>query len=184
MRVRNLLIAALVGAVAAISTIALATQTTTIDTAAAPQGTHFVQGTPTPVCTVGADLSVTCPTQAFELAGVGHTNATADLSVTYSAIVDCFNPGVNPNNPVESHTQTTTNSTSSGLLSPKNGRLTVSPLTATAPTEEQFEALATCPNPNWTAVVRPGSIELVSYTFTVTFEGFTSPYLTITGNDP
>jgi hypothetical protein len=160
---------------------ALATQTTTINYANAPQGTHFVTGTPAPTCTVSG-ATVTC--NAYELAGVGHTNATATLTATYSAIVDCFNPGVNPNNPVESHTQTTTTSTSSGLLSPKNGRLTVPSLSSTAPTAAQFQALATCPNPNWTPVVRPGSIQLVSFTYTVTFEGFAGAFITITGTDP
>jgi hypothetical protein len=165
------------------ASVALATSTTTINFANAPMGTHFVQGTPAPTCTVTA-TTVTCPTEAFELAGVGNTNATATLTAEYSAIVDCFNPGVNPNNPVESHTQTVSVESTSGLLSPKNGRLTISPLTVTAPTAADFQALATCPNPNWTAVVRPGSIELVSFAFTVTFEGFSAPAITITGNDP
>jgi hypothetical protein len=162
---------------------ALADQTLSVNFDNGPGGTHFVQGTPTPECTV-TTTAVTCPTEAFELAGVGNTNATATLSVTYTAIVDCFNPGVNPNNPVESHTQSTTSVTSSGLLSPKNGRLTISPLTSTAPTEADFQALATCPNENWDPVVRPGSITVESFTFTVTFEGFTEPAITITGTDP
>jgi hypothetical protein len=161
---------------------ALAAGVLTVNFDNAPGGTHFVQGTPTPTCSVSG-LTVTCPVEAFELAGVGNTNATATLSVTYSAIVDCNNPAgdTNVNNPIESHTQTTTVSTTSGLLSPKNGRLTVSPLTVAAPTEADFQALATCPNANWTAVVRPGSIQLVSFTFTVTFEGFTEPAITIAG---
>jgi hypothetical protein len=169
--------------VALLAPAALATQTRTENFNNAPGGTHYVQGTPLPECTV-TDLTVTCPTQAFELAGVGNTNATATLSVTYSAIVDCNNPGVNPNNPVESHTQTLSTSTSSGLLSPKNGRLTISPLTSTVPSEADFQAAATCPNENWTPVVRAGSITVVSFTLTVTFEGFTEPAITITGNDP
>src|SRR5215211_3435153 len=149
---------------------AASAETLTVDFSNGPNGAHFVTGTPEPSCTVSG-LTVTCPTAAFELAGVGNNNATADLRVTYSAIIDCNNPGVNPNNPVESHTQSASTSTSSGLLSPKNGRLTISPLTATAPSESDFQALATCPNPNWTPVVRPGSLQIVSYTFTVTFEG-------------
>jgi hypothetical protein len=157
-----------------------AAQTVTVNFANAPQGTHFVTGTPAPSCTATA-TSVTCPAQAFELAGVGNNNATATLLAEFSAIVDCFNPGQNPNNPVESHTQTTTVTTTSGLLSPKNGRLTISPLTATAPSAADFQALATCPNPNWTPVVRPGSVQLTSFTFTVTFEGFAAPAITITG---
>jgi hypothetical protein len=141
-----------------------------------PQGTHFVQGTPTPSCTVSG-TTVTCPTQAFELAGVGNTNATATLSATYSAIVDCRNPG---GHVVESHSQTTTASASSGRLSPRNGRLTVNPITTNAPSAAEFLAQATCPNPNWTPEIRPGSIQLVSFRYTVTFAGFTNPAITIT----
>jgi hypothetical protein len=159
---------------------ALAVEVLTVNFDNAPGGTHFVQGTPSPVCTV-TGTTVTCPTEAFELAGVGNNDATAALTVEYSAIVDCNNPGVNPNNPVESHTQTASVTSSSGLLSPKNGRLTISPLTATAPTEAEFQALATCPNENSPPVVRAGSITLVSYTFAVTFEDFTAPAILITG---
>jgi hypothetical protein len=146
----------------------------------APGGTHFVTGTPNPTCsTVG--LTATCPVSAFELAGVGHNDATATLTATYGAIVDCFNPGVNPQNPIESHTQTTDTSTSSGLLEPKNGRLTINPLTVEPPTEAEFQELASCPNPNWDAKVRPGSVTLAGFTFTVDFVGFSGPYITITG---
>jgi len=163
---------------------ALATQTTTIDLANAPQGTHFVDRGLTPECTV-TTTTVTCPSAAFELAGVGNTNANANLSVTYTAIVDCFNPGVNPQNPIESHTQTATPPPTTATFAPtKNGRLTVQTVSSTAPTEAQFQALATCPNPNWTAVVRPGSITVSSFTYTLTFVGFTEPAITITGNDP
>jgi hypothetical protein len=174
-----------IGVCAALLTIfwaapAGAVQTVTVNFDNAPRGTHFVTGTPAPSCTVSA-TAVTCPTATFDLAGVGNTNATATLTAQYSAIVDCFNPGTNPNNPVESHSQTTSVTASSGLLSPKNGRLAVSPLTVTAPTAAQFQALATCPNPNWTPVVRPGSIQLTSFTFALTFAGFTAPAITITG---
>jgi hypothetical protein len=178
-RIASLLVA-LLALVSLTASAALAVEIRTENFNNAPGGTHYVQGTPLPVCTV-AGLTVTCPTQPFELAGVGNTNATATLSAAYSATVDCFNPGNNPNNPVESHTQSLSTSTSSGLLSPQNGRLTISPLTATAPTEADFQAAATCPNPNWTPVVRPGTLQLVSYTFTVTFEGFSAPAITITG---
>jgi hypothetical protein len=161
--------------------VALADQTTTVNFDNGPGGVHFVTHTPFPVCAVAPDLSVTCPVESFELAGVGNNNATATLIAEYSAIIDCNNPGNNPNNPIESHTQTAAVSASSGLLSPQNGRLTVDPITATAPAEADLLALATCPNPNWTAVVRPGSITLVSFTYTVTFEGFTDPFITFTG---
>jgi hypothetical protein len=83
---------------------AVADETTTINFANAPQGTHFVTGTPTPTCTVDPEtLSVTCPTDAFELAGIGNTNAEATLTVVYSATILCNNPadGRNVNNPIE-----------------------------------------------------------------------------------
>lgn len=169
------------------ASVALATQTLTENFDNGPGGTHYVQGTPSPLCTVDpVTLSVTCPTEAFELAGVGNTNANASLSVIYSATILCNNPadGKNVNNPIESHTQLASTTTSSGLLSPKNGRLTIDPLTATAPTAEQILAQATCPNANWIPEVEGGSVTLVSYTFTVTFEGFTDPAIMITGNDP
>ena len=159
---------------------ALAAQAVAVDFGNAPQGTHFVSGTPSPTCTVTA-TGVTCPTQAFELAGVGNANATATLIARFSATVDCYNPGVNPNNPIESHTQAINVSTTSGLLSPKNGRLTIRPLAATAPAERQFQREATCPNPNWRPVVRPGTVTLAGFTFTVKFQGFGEPAITITG---
>ena len=146
-----------------------------INEANGPSGAHLVTGTPEPSCTVNADQSVTC--NSYEIAGVGHTNATAELSATYSATIDCYNPGVNPNNPVESHTTTFTASTSTGKLSPKNGRLTIPSLSVSpfsAPPQ-------TCPNPNWTPQIRPGSLTLESFTYTVTFEGFTGPFILITG---
>jgi len=140
-----------------------------------PNGAHLVTGTPTPSCTVGANGSVTC--NSYEIAGVGNTNATADLSATYSATVDCYNPGVNPNNPVESHTTTFTTTTSSGSLSPKNGRLTI-PSLSVSPNAAPPQV---CPNPNWTPRIRGGSFTLESFTYTVTFAGYTTPFISITG---
>jgi hypothetical protein len=60
-----------------------------------------------------------------------------------------------------------------------NGRLIVPSPTATAPTEAEFQARATCPNPNWTALVLAGSIRLVSSVYTVTLEGFTGAFIMI-----
>jgi hypothetical protein len=95
---------------------------------------------------------VTCPTTAFELAGVGNTNAEATLTATYSATVQCRNRG---GQIVEVHSQTITTTSTSGTISPENGRLTVNPITTTAPTAAEFEAQATCPSPNWTAEILP-----------------------------
>lgn len=163
-------------AVIAFSAAASATSTTTFNPANAPTGTHVQTGTPS--CTVSG-LSVSC--SSFELAGVGNTNAHADLSATYSATVVCINGGGNPSD--SQHQGTFTASATTGQLSPKNGRLTVPSLSATAPTEQQFLAQQTCPNPNWTPTI-PGGITLSSFTYTVSFAGFSGPYITITGNDP
>jgi hypothetical protein len=160
---------------------AMAAEVLTVNFENGPGGAHFVQGTPPPTCTVSG-LYVTCPTLAFELAGVGNTNASAALTVFYSAIIDCNNPSENnKNNPIESHEGAFSASTSSGDISPKNGRLTISPLTVEAPTEADILAQADCPNEQWVPEVHEGSLQLVSYTFTVTFAGEDAAAITITG---
>lgn len=159
-------------AVLAFATAASAS-TTTVNPANAPTGTHVQTGSPG--CTVSG-LNVSC--SSFELAGVGHTNARADLSATYSATVVCINGGGNPSD--SQHRGTFTSSTTSGQLSPKNGRLTVPSLSVTAPTEQQFLAQQTCPNPNWTPTI-PGGITLSNFTYTVSFAGFNGAYITIAG---
>jgi hypothetical protein len=174
------LIAVLSMAVVAFSaSAASAVSTTTINPANAPTGTHLQTGTIG--CTVDATtLLVSCTT--FELAGVGGANATGSLAATYSATVDCTNKGGNLV-PVKSTVQTAP--TSTGSLSPKNGRLTVPALNSgPVPTAAAFFAAATCPNGNWTKSLAGGSITLDSFTYTLTFAGFSGPYITITGNDP
>src|SRR5215216_2866304 len=92
---RNVLLALVVGAVAALAAGAFAG--TVINPANAPSGTHLQAGTIQ--CTVGSDgLTVSCT--PFELAGVGNTNALVSLTGNYSGVVDCFNHG---GNLVESH---------------------------------------------------------------------------------
>src|SRR5215208_1480892 len=101
------------------ATAASAAVTTTIDPAAAPQGTHLQTGAIG--CTVNADQSVSCTT--FELAGVGNTNATLNVTATYSATIDCRNKG---GQVVETKTGTfTVTSPPVTLTSEKNGRLVV-----------------------------------------------------------
>ena len=154
---------------------ASAVTTTTINSANAPTGTHLQSGTIG--CTVNATLSVTC--SGFELAGVGNANATGSLVASYTATVQCRNRG---GQIVEVKSQVTTVPATTGSLSPKNGRLAVPSLTsAPAPTAAQFEALATCPNGNWTKETLAGSVTLSSFTYTLTFAGFSGPYITITG---
>jgi hypothetical protein len=166
-------------AVIAFSAAASASSTTTINPANAPTGTHLQTGTIG--CTVDATtLLVTCNT--FELAGVGNSNATGSLQASYTATVQCRNHG---GQIVEVKSQVTGAVRTTGSLSPKNGRLTVPSLTsAPVPTAAEFEAAATCPNGNWTKELLNGTITLSSFTYTLTFAGFSGPYITVTGNDP
>ena len=155
---------------------AAASAATTINPAAAPTGTHLQTGTIG--CTVNSTtLLVTC--SSYELAGVGNANATGSLVATYSATVDCTNNG-GKLVPVKSTAQTAP--TTTGSLTPKNGRLLVPSLNSgPVPTAEQFFAAATCPNGNWTKSLAGGSITLSSFTYTLHFAGFTGDYITITG---
>ena len=57
----------------------------------------------------------------------------------------------------------------------------MTPIEREPPTDAAFEANATCPNGNWTKETLHSTITLSSFTYTLTFAGFTSPYITITG---
>jgi hypothetical protein len=150
---------------------ALAAITTTTNPANAPSGTHLQSGAIG--CTVGQDgLSVTCST--FELSGVGNTNADVSLTANYSGIVDCRNPG---GNIVESHETSFSDSSTATVVSRKNGRMAV-PAQSVSP---ELALAEPCPNPNWTPEFHPGTLTLDSFTYTLTFAGFTDPYITITG---
>lgn len=154
--------------------LSTASAATTVDPSAAPRGTHVQTGTPS--CAANEAGDVTCTD--FELAGVGNTDATATLVASYSATVQCRNHG---GKIVEVHSQTTTSTSRTGELSPKNGRLYVPELSSSAPTETAFEGLATCPNRNWTPELLEGSITLDSFVYTLTFDGYSGAYITITG---
>ena len=108
------------------------------------------------------------------LGGVGHTNANVALTANYTAIIDCYNHGVNPNNAVESHQTSFSPTSQTAVTSSKNGQLSV-------PTRSVSFSGAPigCPNANWTPTIRPGSQTLLSFSYTLTFAGFTSPYITI-----
>jgi hypothetical protein len=175
------LIVSVIGAMTLFAGLAAATSTTTINPANAPTGTHLQSGTGPISCTVDpSTLLVTC--NGFQLNGVGNSNATGSLATTYTATVDCTNHG-GQLVPVKSTAQASP--TSTGSLSPKNGHLVVPSLNSgPVPTAKQFLAQATCPNGNWTKSLQNGTIALQSFTYTVTFAGFSGPYITITGNDP
>ena len=165
---RNIVLALVVGAVAALATGALAG--TVISPANAPSGTHLQAGAIG--CSVGSDgLTVSCT--AFELAGVGNTNAFVSLTADYSGVVDCFNHG---GNLVESH-ETTFSATNEETLRPtRNGRLRVGARSVSP----DLDLAEPCPNPNWTPRFHAGSPTLDGWIYTLTFAGFTDPYITIT----
>jgi hypothetical protein len=134
----------------------------------APGSSHLTSGSPS--CTVNPNLSIDCT--AYVLGGVGHTNATVDLAANYSATIDCTNNG---GNLVESHTTTFAAESTATVASTRNGQLSV-PTRSVSP----FSAPQVCPNPNWTPSIRSGTLVLNSFTYTLTFAGFSSPYITIT----
>ena len=149
------------------ASVALAAITTTINPANAPSGTHLQSGAIG--CAVDG-LDVDCT--AFELGGVGNTNAFVSLTANYSGIVDCRNHG---GNIVESH-ETTFSATNEATLTPtRNGRLRVGARSVSP----DLDLAEPCPNPNWTPEFHPGTLTLDSFTYTLTFAGFTSPYITL-----
>jgi len=138
------------------------------DAANAPGSSHLTSGQVQ--CVVAANLDVNC--SGYVLGGVGHTNADVSLIATYSATIDCTNHG---GNLVESHTTTFDDTSDVTVTSSKNGQLRVPAQSASA-----FSAPQVCPNPNWTPSIRAGTLTLESFTYTLTFAGFSSPYITIT----
>ena len=142
----------------------------TLNTSTTPSGGHLQTGSI--FCLVNADLSIDCST--YELAGVGKTDANLSLSATYSATIDCSNHGKNKNNAVESQSGTFSDDDVETLSSGKNGRLRVP--TASA---DPFSVALGCPNPNWTASIRPGTLQLVSFTYSLSFPGEAGPAVSI-----
>jgi hypothetical protein len=140
------------------------------DPANAPGSSHLASGSPS--CVVDTDLSIDC--SKYVLGGVGHTDATVSLLASYSATIDCNNPGNNRNNPIESHTTTFSASSSATVASTKNGQLNV-PTQSVTP----FSAPQVCPNPNWIPEIRTGTLVVNSFKYTLTFAGFGAPYITI-----
>jgi hypothetical protein len=152
--------------------VAEGTYTGTVNTANAPGSSHLASGTIQ--CVVDADLNVDCDN--YVLGGVGNTNATVSLVATYSATIDCTNKG---GNLVESHTATFSDSDTATVASTRNGQLRV-PAQSASP----FAAPQVCPNPNWTPSIRDGTLVLESFTYSLTFAGFSAPAVLITASDP
>jgi hypothetical protein len=162
----------------AITVAAAGTSGTAVyDYTQAPSGTHLAGKTLDPVCTI-VGTTVTCT--SFQLAGVGAADASASLTANFAATVDCWNRGENPNNPVESHQTSFSDSKSSGEVRAKNGRLTVPQLTA-SPTVGELSGATYCPNTNWKATIRPGTLRVTSYLYTLTMDEYSSPFIRISG---
>jgi hypothetical protein len=134
----------------------------------APGSSNLKSGSPS--CTVNADRSIDC--SAYVLAGVGHTNATVDLTANYSATIDCTNHG---GSLVESHTSNFSADSTASVASTKNGQLSVPAQSVSG----LSSAPQVCPNPNWTPSIRGGVVTLNSFSYTLTFDGFSSAYITI-----
>jgi hypothetical protein len=174
---RFAIVTSLLTLLAAVSTaVALAvapgTYPGSVNGANAPGSSHLASGTI--ACTVNANLSINC--NNYVLGGVGNTNATVSLSATYSATINCTNKG---GNLVESHTATFSDSSTATVASTRNGQLRV-PAQSASP----FSAPQVCPNPNWTPSIAAGTLVLETFTYTLTFAGFSSPAVLITASDP
>lgn len=164
------------GAVGAVATMALSTAiaVTNFGGNAAPAGAHYRQGFGEPVCTVdGASISCT----GTEIGGVGNTDADLVLSASYGATVQCRNKG---GQVVEVKTQFTTTSSSDSDTRVRNGTLTVSPVSLSAPSDQTFLNRASCPNGNWSKEL-VGDPAITSFSYTLTFHGYTESAIVITG---
>src|SRR5919109_1195937 len=157
--------------VAFTATVALATVYTptndSFNSANAPASSHLASGSPS--CTVNADNSINC--SSYVLGGVGGTPAAVSLSADYSATIDCTNKG---GNLVESHTATFSATHSDSATPDRHGQLPVRAVSVSP-----FSTQQVCPNPNWNPSIRRGVVTLNSFKYTLTFNGFSAPYITI-----
>jgi hypothetical protein len=161
-----------------ISTAWAATVTTTSfdNPNAAPSGAHYNNTGPgEPSCSVSG-FTVTC--DGTVISGIGNLDATVRVSVAYSGTVTCTNKG---GNLVE--VKTTSQSTSvlpNNVTTVKNGSMTVAQVSFGGDPATALKANAACPNGNWTKSVS-GTPTLVSFSYSLTFDGFADPAITITG---
>lgn len=140
----------------------------------APSGAHYAKGSTEPVCTTSG-TRVTCT--GTEIAGVGNTNAIVELAVTSTISGQCHNPG-SKSKVVEPFSESVTETTSSALVSTKNGRLVVPQQTTTGVSTADFLETFECPNENWEPAV---TSNVLSYEYTLTFVGEGEPAIEITG---
>lgn len=131
-----------------------------------PSGGHVQSGSIQ--CVVNSDFSIDCT--SYEIAGVGHTNVDVSLEAIYSADVLCNNPAgsKNVNNDIEPHATTFAASDDFTATSLKNGRLRIR-----AASVDPAASGNPCPNGNW--IPEFTNLQLVSFTYSVLFEGFSAP---------
>lgn len=137
-----------------------------------PSGAHYASGESEPVCSPTNPLGESCTDTV--IGGIGNTNATLRFTVTYSATVTCTNKG---GNTVEVKTQFPTSGTLTLRPSAKNGQLAVPAVSSSAPSASEFESQAVCPNPNWKKQMVADSAAISGYLYTLTFVGFTAPFI-------
>lgn len=158
-------------ALAAALAAPVASATVVFNASTAPNGAHLSNGSPQPSCTTDpSTLTVSC--DAYQIGGVGNTDANLVLSATYSATVTCTNNG---GKVVDVKTQTTTTNSGDALTDLRNGTLYVSEISVSAPTAQAFLDAASCPNRNWTKKLANGSPALSSFSYTLTFQGYPAP---------
>ena len=150
---------------------------TVFNASTAPSGAHYANGSVEPVCTVDQPtLTVSCT--GTVIGGIGGTDADLRLSVSYSGTVQCKNRG---GQIVDVKTQFLTTSGSNGDTRVKNGQLTVAPISVAGPSDGDFTTRATCPNGNWTKQLVDGSATITGYSYTLTFLGYQSSVISISG---
>jgi hypothetical protein len=142
----------------------------------APGGAHYRQGSVEPVCTINPDdNSVSCT--GTTIGGVGNTNADLNLITTVSANLTCTNKG---GNVVEPHSGTFSDSVDADLTPNRNGQIVVGAVETDPITDADILRDFTCPNgKNWTDAI--AGTPTTSFSYTLTFDGFTEPAIEITG---
>ena len=143
----------------------------------APSGAHYRQGSAEPVCTtstVPTTGAITVSCTGTTIGGVGNTNADLLLAVSGTADFVCHNPG--NANIVEPHSGSVSETTSTTLTPSRNGTLVV-PAQSVTISPEEAAAQFTCPNPNWREEFT--GFSALSYSYTLTFAGFTAPAISL-----
>jgi hypothetical protein len=143
----------------------------------APSGAHYRQGSVEPVCTTSTanNGTITVSCTGTQIAGVGNTNADLLLTINAQANFTCSNPG-SKDNVVEPHSGFVTDSTFQTLEPSRNGTLVVGAKSVSLSPQEAGEQF-TCPNTNWTENFV--GFSNVSYTYTLTFDGFDQPAISL-----